>query len=286
MTPAEISRRVDAATDRFAPATVRALLALLWLSNVSWKVPPSFGESANGCGGLCGFVQHGIDHPVFPGSSWFFETIVQPQLGAFGWFTLIGEATLAALFISGRHFRAACALSIAMSFGIMASVANAPGEWYWSYLLMAGLSLAGLALAPRTPTTSPRLMASLVAGYGVVVALAHAEAGFTGDGNAEWTLFASATDLPGDFGRNVFPGSIALGLGIAAIGAALWFAGRLGGQLGARVGGVIVALAALLLLTYDTGGLAIGLGSRATTASLLAAAGLSLMTVSGEAEQT
>ena len=133
---------VDGIASRLGPRVLRWTAALLWLGNLSWKRPPDFGRSSSGCGALCGYVQAGIDHPVLPGSAWLFEHAVSPHLWAFGWFTILGEGTVAVLLLSGRFRRTAGVAGILLSIGILAAVANAPGEWYWSYVLMIALHLA------------------------------------------------------------------------------------------------------------------------------------------------
>ena len=129
---------------RVAPAVVRITAGLLWFVNVDWKVPPDFGRAAGR--GLARFVRLGIEHPVFPPYSWFLEHVVQPNLAVFGWLTLLIEASLAALLISGTFTRLAALGGIGQSSAIALSVMNAPGEWYWSYLLMLAVHLAILAM--------------------------------------------------------------------------------------------------------------------------------------------
>jgi len=263
---------VDQAARRFGPVTVRWLLGLMWLSNVNWKVPTEFG-------GLRGYVQAGIDHPVVPGSAWVFEQLVLPQIGAFGWLTLFVEVGVAAMLLSGRFLRTAALLSAAQAVGIGLSVANAPDEWYWAYLLMFGLSLAVLIQAPGSRPHSPKAFGVVVSAYGVVVAAANAAAGATGDDNLTRTLFTGRNDIPDEFGVSVFPGSIALGLVFVALGVAAWFVASAPDQVRRAVGWGAVGVAAVLLLTYraapDT--LLIGLGSRAVHCGVLAALGLSLL---------
>lgn len=272
-----ITERVDSSTGTWGPTTVRYLAALLWLTNASWKVPPSFGDTGDACRGLCRYVQYGIDYPVFPGSAWFFETVVQPNLTLFGWATLFAEAGLAILLLSGRWLRVSGVLGIAMSISIMASVANAPDEWYWSYVLMAGLSLAVLILAPAMSSTRPRVMAAIAGVYGVMVAWAHAGAGFTGDRNRSWTLFGGSTDIPDELGRNLFYGSIALGALVVAVAVMVWFLAGAGQGLQRSAGIGLAAVSFALLATYGPDGLLLRLGSRASTACVLTALGLSLV---------
>ncbi len=270
--------RIDQEVARWGPTTLRIVAALLWLSNVSWKVPPDFGEVGSGCSGLCGFVNAGVENPVLPGSSWIFEQVVQPQLGVFGYIVLFTEAALAAMLLSGRFLRVAAVVGMVQSAGIGLAVANAEGEWYWSYGLMIALHLAILISAPVLRPTTARVMAGVTVGYGVVVVLAHLSGGITGDGS--FTLFEQRNDFPGDFGRSLFPGSIGLGLIFVALGVGLWFLDDAPRATRRAVGWAIVALAGILLATYGTDGLLIRLGSRATSAAVLAATGLCL-TVTG-----
>lgn len=267
MAATDISETVDRSVATWAPTTLRVVAGLLWLSNVSWKVPPDFGS-------LGGYVQKGIDNQVFPGSSWFFDTIIAPNVTAFGWVTLFVEVALAATLLSGRFVRIAAVVGMVQSLGIGLAVANADGEWYWSYALMILVHLAILVTATAQRPVPRRLMAGATALYGVVLMLAHTSGGFAGDGS--FSLFDQKNDFPGDFGRNVFPGSIALGVVLVVVAVAAWLlADRLAGVV-SIVGYVLVAVSALLLLTYDQDGLLIGLHSKASTVVVLAALGLAL----------
>jgi hypothetical protein len=277
-----LTRRVDVATGRWGPTILRWTAALLWLANVNWKVPPNFGRTGERCVALCRYVETGADFPVVPGSAWFFEHVASPNLAAFGWMTLISESILVVLLVSDRFVRTAALVGMAMSTGIGLAVANAEHEWYWSYLLMIALHLAILVTTPTARPQLARMMAVITAGYGVIVAVAHAGAGFSGDG--DWVLFSQGNDLPGDWGRGTFPGSIALGLLFVVLGAAGCLAGdRLSSTEQRVVGWGLIAVSALLLVTYEPGGLIIGLGSRPGTACMFAAFGLS-MAVTSRAE--
>jgi uncharacterized membrane protein YphA (DoxX/SURF4 family) len=282
---------------RAAPLTLRLVAGLLWLSNVGWKVPPDFGKTAGGCRGLCRFVQAGIDHPVVPGYAWVLEELIQPNLALFGWGVLVLEYLLAAFLLSGTLTRLAAAAGFAQSLAIGLSVANAPEEWYWSYVLMAALHLAVFAMAggaaradtvpraasPGDPGRSvtghrvsrPVPVAVLTAAYGVLVAVANARnAIITSDFTREWLLFGGRTDFPGDFGRNVFAGSVALGLLFVVLaGATLLTAGRSSARWTA---GIAAAFSLLLVAAYrDTGNL---LAARPSAAAVMLAVALYLAT--------
>ena len=62
---------------------LRLLVGLLWLWNVSWKMPPDFGEDKRT--GLYFWTHLGLDFPVFPPHTWLLEHVVLPNFTAFGW---------------------------------------------------------------------------------------------------------------------------------------------------------------------------------------------------------
>jgi len=126
---------------------LRLTAGFLWLSNVGWKVPPDFGRSEDGCSGLCRSVDEGANNGVIAPWSWLMENVVAPNLTLFGYLTLLTEFTLAVLLLSGTLTRLAALVGVAQSLAIGLSVANAEGEWYWSYLLMIALHVAVLGLA-------------------------------------------------------------------------------------------------------------------------------------------
>jgi thiosulfate dehydrogenase [quinone] large subunit len=265
---------IDRATGRWGPLVLRWTAALLWLGNISWKRPPDFGRSGSSCEALCGYTRAGIDHPVLPGAPWLFEHVIGAHLQVFGWITIISEGTLAILLMSGRYRRSAAVLGIVQSFAIMAAVANSPGEWYWSYLLMIALHIAVLTTAPGARTQSARVMAAVTVGFGVVMALVHSGEGFTGTG---FSVFAGNRGLPDDLAKNLFGGSVALGLIIAAVGAAGIAVATLLDVAQQRIVGIALAVVgAVLFLTYGSDGLIIRLGSTTTTACVAIALGLAL----------
>jgi hypothetical protein len=88
----------------------------------------------------------------------------------------------------------------------------------------------------------------------------------------EWVLVGSTTDFPGDFGRNVLAGTVALGVVVIGAGVAVLLTA---GKRFARWAGLAVAaLAAAVVLAYrDSGGL---LGARPSAAAVLLAVALFL----------
>lgn len=262
----------DRLVGRAGPIAVRWLLGLMWLSNANWKVPQEFTS-------LRKYINAGVEHPVLPGSAWIFEQIILPRMSTFGWITLFIEVGLAAAFLSGRFLRVAGIVSVVQSFAIGLAVANAPHEWYWAYLLMIGLSIAVIVEAPRVRPPSPRTTAIIVAAYGLIISANNLLAN-PADGGKR-TLFTGGNDIPDQFANAVFAGAVALGIGFVAVAAAAWFISAADERIRTIVGGITIAVAAVLLLTYRSSprALAIGLGSRAVHCAVLAVVGLSLLPI-------
>ncbi|NIJ12489.1 thiosulfate dehydrogenase [quinone] large subunit [Saccharomonospora amisosensis] len=130
---------------RVLTAVVRVGVALLWVQNAAWKVPPDFGEDSNG--GLYHFTRFAVDRPVWGPYAWFAEHVVLPNFALFGWVTLVVEAGLGAFLLVGLATRLWAAIGVGQSVVITLSVLNAPHEWHWSYYLMILAHLALFATA-------------------------------------------------------------------------------------------------------------------------------------------
>lgn len=126
-------------------ALLRIGVALMWIQNVAWKVPPDFGEHTNS--GLYFFTRFAVDRPVFPPYAWFVEHVVLANFAFFGWMTVLVEAGLGAFLLIGLATRFWAVVGVAQSLAITLSVLNAPNEWHWSYYLMILAHVAVFATA-------------------------------------------------------------------------------------------------------------------------------------------
>lgn len=116
-------------------AVTRVGLALLWIQNVGWKNPgDNFGKETGG--GLYGFTNDGVTHPVFSPYASVLKHVVLPNFTFFGWMTLLVESSLATFLLVGLATRLFALVGVLQSTAIMLSVLNTPGEWHWSYYLM------------------------------------------------------------------------------------------------------------------------------------------------------
>jgi len=115
-------------------AVLRVGIAVLWIQNASWKIPPDFGAEANR--GLFFWASQAVEFPVLAPYSAFVETVVLPNIAVFGWGVLLLEAALGAFLLIGLTTRFWAIVGFAQTIAITLSVLNAPHEWHWSYYLM------------------------------------------------------------------------------------------------------------------------------------------------------
>lgn len=132
--------------DRSALAVVRVGVALLWIQNAGWKVPPRFGEGPSP-EGLYTFTRFAVEYPVLPPYAWLVEHVVLPNFTFFGWGVLLAEASLGAFLLVGLATRLWALVGLGQTVAITLSVLNAPHEWHWSFLLMVLAHLALFATA-------------------------------------------------------------------------------------------------------------------------------------------
>jgi thiosulfate dehydrogenase [quinone] large subunit len=146
---ASVSPMVDAPgatrTSAVLIAVLRIGVALMWIQNVAWKVPPDFGRANNN--GLYFWAGQAVKYPVFPPYSAFVDAVVRPNIEIFGWFTLLLEGGLGAFLLIGLATRFWAVVGLGQTVAITLSVLFAPHEWQWSYYLMALAHLAIFATA-------------------------------------------------------------------------------------------------------------------------------------------
>ncbi len=126
-------------------AALRCGVALMWIQNVAWKVPPDFGRANND--GLYFWANKAVEYPVFAPYSTFVDGVVLPNIEIFGWFTLLVEGGLGAFLLIGLATRFWAVIGLGQTLAITLSVLFAPHEWQWSYYLMALAHLAIFATA-------------------------------------------------------------------------------------------------------------------------------------------
>lgn len=126
--------------DRWLIAGLRVCVALLWIENSGWKRPPEFTS-------LRKYTTYAVEYPVFEPFAWVVENLVLPNFAAFGWMTLLLEASIGGFLLIGLATRLWALVGLGQTLAITFSVLNAPNEWEWSFYLMMLAHVALFATA-------------------------------------------------------------------------------------------------------------------------------------------
>ena len=128
-------------------AAARIGMGLLWLTNLSWKWPPSFGCTADGSGGLCFWMQKMADNSRLSLHARFVRDVALPHYKLFGYLTISIELLAGVLLLLGLFTRLGALLGLVQSINLFIGLSLAPGEWVWSYATMILLHLVLLGFA-------------------------------------------------------------------------------------------------------------------------------------------
>jgi uncharacterized membrane protein YphA (DoxX/SURF4 family) len=155
----ELYARISALWETYAAHVIgliaRVSFGLIWVSGARWKMPPNFGLAEKG--NLYTWVSKAVEYPVFKWYAWLTEHVILPNFLLFAWFTYVTEILLAVSFLTGYKTKWFAALAFVQSVAIGLSVAKAPNEWVWTYVLMAVVSLV-LMVLPTNPISLDALL--------------------------------------------------------------------------------------------------------------------------------
>ncbi len=113
----------------------RMLIGLLWLGSLRWKLPPDFAPTTGK--GLLDWLQLEAQYPAFQFYGDFVRSIVIPNFTLFAWLVFLIELVIGLLLLSGTWTRLGAALGLAMSMNLGIGLLAVPGEWPWSYMMLA-----------------------------------------------------------------------------------------------------------------------------------------------------
>lgn len=125
-------------------ALVRIFFGLLWLQQLSWKMPPSFG-------GLRSYVEKEVHYTFVPGYSFILKNVFLAHFSLLGAGVWSAELLVGLLLSFGLFTRLGALLAIVLSTQLYIGLAYAPGEWYWTYgmLILLGLAVAAVPAGRR-----------------------------------------------------------------------------------------------------------------------------------------
>jgi uncharacterized membrane protein YphA (DoxX/SURF4 family) len=134
----------DAGRTRIALAALRIFVGVIWLANLSWKLPPDFGRDQPR-GLLYSFREAERSALVGP-LRHLVHSVVIPHFTLFGWLVFAVELTAGALLTAGFMTRLGALIGTAQSLTIMALVTRAPTESFWGYAMFVILNALPLVV--------------------------------------------------------------------------------------------------------------------------------------------
>ena len=113
----------------------RILIGILWLFSLRWKLPPDFmPESGRG---LMDWLLLEVQHPAFGFYGDFVQTVVIPNFTSFAWIIFLAELLVGLSLLTGSLTRLGGAIGLLMAFNLGLGLLEVPGEWPWSYAMLA-----------------------------------------------------------------------------------------------------------------------------------------------------
>ncbi len=133
----------------------RLVIGYLWYTQLLWKLPPTFGCPANFAvstsfqartSGLCDWVGLMTIYSKIPLQAALVKSLVVPNIAWLGWIIWLGEAFVAVSLILGLLTRLGGLAGLLQALNLYFGVTAVPGEWYWTYGMLATLGLVFLAI--------------------------------------------------------------------------------------------------------------------------------------------
>lgn len=116
-------------------AVARAIIGVLWLFSLRWKLPPDFMPAEGP--GLMDWLELEVAHAAFPLYGLFVEQIVLPNFTFFAWLIFLTELAVGLSLLIGAFTRLGALLGLGLSLNLGIGLLEVPGEWPWSYAMLA-----------------------------------------------------------------------------------------------------------------------------------------------------
>jgi hypothetical protein len=120
-------------------ALTRIFFGYLWFQQLFWKLPPSFS-------GLYKYVVREAQFTFIPGYTYIIKNVFLPNFTLLGAGTFIAELVVAISLMFGIFSRFGGLLATVLALQLYVGLAYAPGEWYWTYGMLALLGVVFAAI--------------------------------------------------------------------------------------------------------------------------------------------
>ena len=135
----------------------RLVIGLLWLTQLAWKMPPTFGCPADFAvstsytartTGLCDWTGLMASYSILPLHASFVKNIIIPNISWMGWLIWLMEVFIAASLILGIVTRLGAAVGFIQSVNLFIGLIGVPNEWYWTYGMLITLEVIFFCIPP------------------------------------------------------------------------------------------------------------------------------------------
>ena len=123
-------------------AGLRILAGVIWLANLSWKLPPDFGKDDPE--GLLYSFNRAEQYAVIGPLRDLVHDVVIPHFTFFGWLVFLVELVAGVLLTLGFMTRLGGLIGTVQAIIITALVVQAPNEWLWTYVMLVVLNSLSL----------------------------------------------------------------------------------------------------------------------------------------------
>jgi uncharacterized membrane protein YphA (DoxX/SURF4 family) len=125
-------------------AGLRIFVGVIWIANLSWKLPPDFGR--HDARGLLYSFELAHRWALVGPLRDLVGSVVIPHFTLFGWLVFGIELGAGVLLTLGLMTRLGALLGTAESVAITLLVGRAPSEWFWGYAMFVVLNLLPLVV--------------------------------------------------------------------------------------------------------------------------------------------
>jgi thiosulfate dehydrogenase (quinone) large subunit len=119
--------------------SLRVFMGVLWLSNLSWKLPPDFGR--NDPRGLMYSFRQAEQYALSEPLRRLMAHVVIPHFTLFGWQVFLVELVAGVLLLLGWHTRVGAVIGLLQAIAITVLTVRAPNQWFWGFALFVAVSL-------------------------------------------------------------------------------------------------------------------------------------------------
>lgn len=142
---------------RYGMVAARLIIGYLWITQIGWKMPPTFGCPANFAvstslqqrtSGLCDWTGLMAIYSKVPLHAAFVKNIVIPNISWMGWGIWLMEVIIAGSLILGLFTRLGALIGFIQAVNLYIGLTALPFEWYWTYGMLYTLQLIFFFVPP------------------------------------------------------------------------------------------------------------------------------------------